>query len=147
MLVTSQATRARNMRLAAMLALTFVTHAVISAATPVSSHAIVYCNAGTPPYSQCPTVGIRDFNSANRNQAVYNGNPKIDVCEKVRNWADSITVSRRCARGLADSYYDVHTWVQCQGGSPNNIRFIAGNDSPVTHTIVGDAYWSYAICT
>lgn len=114
---------------------------------PASSSATMYCRRLVSPHSSCTDVGVYDFLQANANDSYYSGTPAIDVCQKVRNWADTITVSRRCDSRAAYSYADVVTWVMCSGGNPSNIRYYAGNDSSVTHTIWGTAYTVNVTCT
>jgi len=115
-------------------------------ANPAESHAITYCNQRVAPHTSCPAVGIYDFLQANVNDAYYPGDPGIQVCERVTNWADSITVSRRCRNRVANSMYEFVNWVQCEGGSSSNIHFRAGNDSDGTHTIYGTAYYQNIAC-
>lgn len=110
------------------------------------SDAAVYCYTGTPPNSQCPTIGIANFTTGNVNRAYYYGTPGIGVCQRVTNSSGGTTVSRRCGIREISSFYDIINWVQCSGGSPYSIRFIAGNDSNVTHTIEGSYYYSSAGC-
>lgn len=105
-----------------------------------------YCNELTPPNSPCRYHGVADFNQYNVNRAHYPGSPGISVCQRTTNWADSITVSRRCGNPTIYSYYDIVEWVQCRGGSPNDLHFRAGNDSNYTHTIHGSAYHTTAMC-